>query len=158
MSTRSREVENPAVDTTDDRTRGVRAPATTPSDTAGFHVSNLEIERMFFEARNAYIEGVDIDDVWHQPVVPLLRELLTRFDAEVIGGADLECLTRVTSRTRRSFVMEQSLVDRSSGAVAATCRSVHVTVGDEGPTEIPAELWGAIERRDGGTIPRGPTS
>lgn len=108
---------------------------------------------MFFEARNGYIVGIDIDDIWHQPVVPLLRELLTRFEAEVIGGADLECLTRVASRSRRSFVMEQSLIDRPTGNVAASCRSVHVTVGPDGAVEIPGDLWSAIERRDGGTIP-----
>lgn len=133
--------------------RGVRSAAVTPAETGGFHVSNLEIERMFFDARNEYIAGVDIADVWHQPVVPLLRELLTRFDAEVAGGADLECITRVTSRSRRSFVMEQSLIDGSTNHVVATCRSVNVTVGPAGAVEIPDELWSAIERRDGGPIP-----
>lgn len=132
----------------DDRPRGVRSPATAPPGTAGFHVSNLEIERMFFEARNAFVAGIDIDDVWHRPVVPLLREILTRFEAEVVGGADLECATCVSSRSRRSFVMEQWLVDRSTGSVVATCRSVHVTVGAEGAVEIPADLWSAIERRN----------
>lgn len=135
--------------------RGVRSPATTPPDTTGFHLSNLELERLFFEARNQYIAGVDIDDVWHRPVVPVVRELVTRFESEARGGADLECSTRVTSRSRRAFVMQQSLIDRSTGTVAATCRSVHVTVGADGPVEIPTDLWTAIERRDGGTIPQG---
>ncbi len=135
----------------------MRSTATTPVDTAGFHVSNLEIERMFFEARNEYLAGIDIDDLWHRPVVPLLRELSTRFESEVVGGADLECATWVSSRSRRSFVMEQWLVDRSSGGVAATCRSVHVTVGAEGAVEIPDDLWSAIERRNGGPTESGAT-
>jgi acyl-CoA thioesterase FadM len=132
--------------------RGTRTTYAVPAQSGGFHVSNLEIERIFFEARNDFIGGLDIDDVWHQPVVPQVREILTRFDAEVNGGAEIECATRVVSRSRRAFVMEQELVERQSSTVAATCRSVHVTVGNSGAVEIPDHLWAAIERRDGGPI------
>jgi acyl-CoA thioesterase FadM len=133
--------------------RGTRTDVDVPAGDQGFHVSNLEIERIFFDARNAYLAAIDIDDLWHQPVIPQVRELTTRFDAEVTGGAALTCTTRVVSRSRRAFVMEQQLVDSASATVSATCRSVHVTVGTEGAVEIPDDLWAAIELYDGGPIP-----
>lgn len=139
-------------------TRAADGWTTTPVDLprrdSEFHMSNLEIERIFFEVRNDYLVGLDIDDLWHQPVVPQVRELTTRFDAEVTA-TELDCATRIVSRSRRAFVMEQVLFDRPTGTRLSTCRSVHVTVGATGAVEIPAALLSAIERRNGGPIPDG---
>lgn len=128
----------------------VSAPVTLSGASPGFHVSNLEIERIFFEGRNSFLISLD-RDLWHRSVVPQVRELTTRFDAEIDAGRELDCATRVVSRSRRAFVMEQVLVDRTDGTVMASCRSVHVTVGPSGAVDIPDELWAAIERHSGRT-------
>ncbi len=133
--------------------RGTTLVLRAGTDNADFHVHNLGIEEIFFRARNEYLGGLDVDDLWHQPVVPQLRELLTRFEAEVAQGASLRCTTVVTSRSRRAFVMEQTLVDADTATVMATCRSVQVAVGSGAAVEIPDWMWHAIEARDGGPIP-----
>src|SRR3954451_5740014 len=48
----------------------------------GFHVSNMKLDELFFEARNAYINHLGIDDLWHHDVTPQLKELLIRFESE----------------------------------------------------------------------------
>lgn len=133
--------------------RGITLVIEAGTDNADFHVHNLGIEEIFFTARNEYLGGLDVEDLWHQPVVPQLRELLTRFEAEVAQGTTLECTTMVTSRSRRAFVMEQTLVDAADATVMATCRSVQVTVAAGAAVEIPDALWHAVEARNGGPIP-----
>jgi acyl-CoA thioesterase FadM len=120
---------------------------------AEFHVHNLGVEEIFFTARNEFLLGLGIDDLWHQPVVPQLRELLTLFESEIAQGTSLQCQTTVVSRSRRAFVMEQTLRVSESGGVAATCKSVHVTVDESGAVDIPEALWAAIEDQAGRTIP-----
>ena len=120
---------------------------------AEFHVHNLGVEEIFFTARNQYLLDLGIDDLWHQQVVPQLRELLTLFESEIAQGTSLQCRTTVVSRSRRAFVMEQALRFSETGEVAATCRSVHVTVDESGAVDIPEALWAAIEGQAGRTVP-----
>lgn len=114
-----------------------------------FHVSNLSIEEMFFTARNRYMTMLDVGDVWGGPVLPMIRELVTRFDAEVSQGDALVVVTHVVSRSARAFVMEQRL--ELETRVAATCRSVQVCVDGVagGATTIPNDLWKAIVTMEG---------
>jgi acyl-CoA thioesterase FadM len=113
-----------------------------------YHLSNLAIEEHFFVARNRYMESLDVDQIWDGPVVPLLREILTRFEAEASHHDRLAVTTSVASRSRRSFVMDQRLL--RGDVLIATCRSVHVCVDRlaGSATAIPEDLWAAIERLD----------
>jgi acyl-CoA thioesterase FadM len=126
----------------------------------GTHLSNLGVARVLFEARNALFSSLDIEGgIWSQPVTPLIRELLIRYESEVLPGVPLACPIIVVSRSRRAFVMEESVTDISdpgSPRLIATCRGVHVAVeAARGvPVDVPDALVRAIEVRQGAAIPR----
>ena len=128
-----------------------------PDQGHGFHVSNMKLDELFFEARNAYIDHLGIDDLWHHDVTPQLKELLIRFESEAMPGQPLRSTVQITSRSRRTFVMEQAISvieDDGSLRPVATCRSVHVSVSRSqgGAVEVEPELWAAIERVEGREI------
>lgn len=128
------------------RAPGESAFAIEPTDADDrYHLSNLAIEEFFFDARNQYMAALDVDGIWDGPVVPLLRELLTRFESEASHRDRMSVRSRVVSRSRRSFTMEQELLRDDD--VVATCRSVHVCVERATGSAIPVpdDLWRAIE-------------
>ncbi|HEX4218831.1 MAG TPA: thioesterase family protein [Acidimicrobiales bacterium] len=126
----------------------------------GTHLTNLGVAQVLFEARNALFLSLDIEGgIWSQPVTPLIRELLIRYESEVMPGAPLACPIVVVSRSRRAFVMEESVTDISDpGAprLVATCRGVHVAFDSARGTsvDVPDILIRAIEVRQGAAIPR----
>jgi acyl-CoA thioesterase FadM len=125
----------------------------------GVHLSNLGVARVLFEARSAFLLGLDIEGgIWSQPVTPLIRELLIRYEAEVMPGVPLSCRIAVVSRSRRAFVMQESVTDISDAAaprLVATCRGVHVAVESArgAPVEIPDPLIDAIVAAQGAPVP-----
>jgi acyl-CoA thioesterase FadM len=125
----------------------------------GVHLSNLGVARVLFESRNAFLQSLAVDGgIWSEPVIPLIRELLIRYEAEVMPGAPLRCTIAVVSRSRRAFVMEESVTDISDATaprLVATCRGVHVAVdSDKGaPVDIPGMLIDAIESSQGAPVP-----
>jgi acyl-CoA thioesterase FadM len=116
-----------------------------PEGDSEFHLSNLEIERVFFQGRNLYFDQLPVEDLWRRRVTPQIRESLTRFEREVEVGTPLKCSSHVVSRSNRAFVMEQELCDHASNLVA-TCRSVHVSVDAEAGAAValPNWLWSAV--------------
>jgi acyl-CoA thioesterase FadM len=116
-----------------------------PDSDSEFHLNNLDLEKVFFDSRNAYFQALGIADLWHQPVIPQIRELLTRFEREVASGAQLRCVAHVVSRSERAFVMEQ-VIECEDGAIVAKCRSVHVGVDSEAGAAVtlPDWLWSAV--------------
>lgn len=125
-----------------------------PLDEPRVHLDNLVTERVFFDARNDYFATL-VDDLWLQPVVPQLKELVTTFESEAAWDVVLRCRTNIVSRSRRSFVMEQSARRADDDGLVATCRSVHITVDTNVPAavEIPDAFWQAVERREAGARP-----
>jgi acyl-CoA thioesterase FadM len=125
------------------------------------HVSNLGIARVLFESRNDYFERLPIEGgVWNAPVIPLIREIVLRYEAEVAAGAPVVGSVAITSRSRRSFVMEESMTDLSdpeAPRLIASGRSVHVTidVAERRAIEIPDWLLLILETFQGAPIPRG---
>ena len=126
---------------------------------AAIHLNNLGVAQVLFEARGAFLSGLDIEGgIWKQPVTPLIRELLIGYQSEVMPGAPLACRILVVSRSRRAFVMEESVSDLSDGAaprLVATCRGVHVAVESArgGSVEMPDSLIDAIAVRQGAPVP-----
>lgn len=116
------------------------------------HISNLGIEEMFFSSRNRYLGLLGIDEMWNGGVVPMVRQLTTRFDAEASSGDSLVVISNVVSRSSRAFVMEQRLT--REGEIVATCQSVHVCVDRQvgGATGIPDDLWIAIVEVEQGDL------
>ena len=127
-----------------------------PDQGHGFHVSNMKLDELFFEARNAYVQHLGVEDLWHRDVTPQLKELLIRFESEAMPGQPLRSTVQVTSRSRRTFVMEQaiSVVEDGGDRLVATCRSVHVSVSRSqgGAVEVDPVVWAAVERVEGRAI------
>jgi acyl-CoA thioesterase FadM len=123
------------------------------------HLTNLGVARALFEARGAFMLSLDIEGgIWNQPVTPLIRELLIRYESEVMPGAPLACRMLVVSRSRRAFVMEESVsdvTDRAALRLVATCRGVHVAVESArgGSVEMPDSLIDVIAIRQGAPVP-----
>lgn len=120
-----------------------------------FHLDNLTIQEIFFHARNAYMAGLGLEDLWFQPVVPTLRELSISFERSVPTTTPLTCRTQVVERRSRSFIMKQVLTVTGTDMVVADCRAVQVTVSknEPGAVAIPDELWAAIVALEGGHPP-----
>jgi acyl-CoA thioesterase FadM len=119
----------------------------------GRHVANQAIDEIFFDTRNDYLRGLGVDDIWTRQVQPQIREALIRFDSEVMPGDQLRCAVWVASRSRRAFVIEQTLAT-AQGRMVATCRSVWVGVDTlhGGAAAVPDDLWAAIEIFEGRQI------
>jgi acyl-CoA thioesterase FadM len=125
----------------------------------GIHLTNLGVAQVLFEARSAFFLSLDIDGgIWNQPVIPMIRELLIRYESQVMAGVPLACPIAVVSRSRRAFVMEESVMDISdvgSPRLIATCRGVHVAVESARGTsaEMPDPLIEAIVVGQGAPVP-----
>jgi acyl-CoA thioesterase FadM len=125
----------------------------------GFHVSNHGIARILFETRNRYFERLPVEGgIWYAPVTPLIREITLRYESEVQAGAPVIGSVAVTSRSRRSFVMTESITevaDPAAPRLVAACHSIHVTVDTaaRAAVEVPDWMLAALEDFQGGPIP-----
>jgi acyl-CoA thioesterase FadM len=123
------------------------------------HVSNLGIAQVLFEARNRYFERLPVPGgIWNARVIPMIRELLIRYEGEVEVGTPLRCTVAVTGRSRRSLTMEERAEDISDPdrpRAVASARSVHVAVDTEagGASEVPPALLALIEELQGAPVP-----
>jgi acyl-CoA thioesterase FadM len=123
----------------------------------GFHVSNQGIAQIFFEARNRYFDRLPVD--WHDRVIPMIRELLIRFQGEVNAGTPVRCTICAVERAAKVLVVEEAAFDVSDPAAPrpiASARSVHVTVDTEagGAVDVPDALIELIEALQGAPLPR----
>ena len=127
-----------------------------PDPGHGRHVANMAIDEIFYDTRNRYLRGLGVEDLWAREVQPQIREALIRFESEAMPGDHLRCATWVTSRSNRSFVIEQSLAEED-GRLVATCRSVWVAVNTwrGGAVALPDDLWAAVEAFEGRRIAGG---
>jgi acyl-CoA thioesterase FadM len=129
------------------------------NEVPGFHVSNHGIARVVFEARNRYFDSLSVEGgIWYGPVTPVIREVLLRYESEVMSGAPVVGAVAIVSRSRRSFVMEESVTDLADPAAArliAIGHSIHVTVDSatRAVVEIPGWLLDVLEGFQGAPIP-----
>ena len=134
-------------------------PAPDEGGGRGFHVSNHGIARILFETRNHFFERLPVEGgIWYAPVTPLVREITLRYESEVMSGSPVVGLVAVTSRSRRSFVMQESIVevsDPASPRLVAAGHSIHVTVDTaaRAAVQIPDWMLAALEDFQGGPIP-----
>ena len=122
----------------------------------GFHVSNQGIAQIFFESRNRYFDRLPVD--WHDRVIPMIRELLIRFQGEVMAGTPVRCTICVIERAAKVLVVEEAAFDVSDPVAPrpiATARSVHVTVDTEAgrAVDVPQALLDLIEALQGAPVP-----
>ena len=108
--------------------------------------------QVLFEARNRYFERLPVEGgIWFERVIPMIRELVIRYESETAQLAPLRCSVVVVGRSRRSLVMEESVTDLGDPEhprLVATARSVHVAVDTQagGSAEVPASLVALIEQ------------
>lgn len=126
----------------------------------GIHLTNLGVAQVLFVARSSLFLSLDIEGgIWNQPVIPMIRELLIRYESEVMPGVPLACRSIVVSQSRRAFVMEESIADISDATaprLVATCRGVHVAVESArgASVDMPDRLIDAIVVGQGSPVPR----
>ena len=123
----------------------------------GFHVSNQGIAQIFFESRNRYFDSLPVD--WHDRVIPMIRELLIRFQGEVNAGTPVRCTICAVERAAKVLIVEEAAFDISdpdSPRPIASARSVHVTVDTEAgrAVDVPDSLLALIEDLQGAPVPR----
>jgi len=110
------------------------------------------VAQVLFEARNRYFERLPVEGgIWFERVIPMIRELMIRYESETAQLAPLRCSVVVVGRSRRSLVMEESVTDLGDPEhprLVATARSVHVAVDTQagGSAEVPASLVALIEQ------------
>lgn len=131
----------------------VEAPADTQPP--GAHIVDYELQKLLSQGWQRYLALVR-DEVGEIPAA-VCKQITTRFEAECHAGDHLRRGVRAVSRTRRSYVLEEALWQTDSGQVVAT--STVVMTGIDRATgraaEIPDEMWAAVERREGRSIPAG---
>jgi acyl-CoA thioesterase FadM len=129
-----------------------------PSVGGAGHIDNLQIAQLLYDAWMHYmVEGLGQDqgELFSGVGRPIVREINVRFDAEVFPGEALRCGVRATSRSRRSLALEQVLwraVDEQTVAAGRT-HLVTIDTATGQAVEIPSELWAAVERAEGRSIP-----
>jgi acyl-CoA thioesterase FadM len=133
-------------------------PVTAPSSAngGGAHLSAPEITELFFRGWMRYLSvgtGLGEGTVFGARAVPTTREFTVSLLREIYADDELRLGIRAVSRRRRSFTLELSLQRVVDDSVAATCRTVQVCVDASGAVEVPPELWAAVERLEGQSIP-----
>jgi acyl-CoA thioesterase FadM len=118
------------------------------------HVDGMQIARILFESWNRYLsEGIGLspEAVFDDRCRPILREMSTRFDAEVSAGDELTCGVRTSSRTARSFTLSQALWRRGSDIQVAAGSAVLVTIDVHTgrAVNVAPRLWAAMQSTDG---------
>jgi acyl-CoA thioesterase FadM len=128
-----------------------------PADTqpAGAHIVDYELQKLLSQGWQRYV-GLLREEVGDIPA-PVCKQITTRFEAECHAGDRLRRGVRAVSRTRRSYVLEEALWQADSGRVVATSSVVMTGIDRETgrAAEIPDEMWAAVERREGRSIPAG---
>lgn len=140
-------VEDPRFTVIDD----VVAPGDPKSP--GSHVVDYEVQKILSEGWQGYV-AILREQVPEMPV-PVVRQITTSFEAECHAGDRLQRGTRVVSRSRRSYVLEEALWQTDSEQVIATSKVVMTgidrTTGRA--AELPPELVSAMEALEGVALP-----
>jgi acyl-CoA thioesterase FadM len=119
------------------------------------HVDGMQIANLLFQSWTRYLdEGLDLphDVVFHDSCRPILREMSTRFDAEVVPGEPLTCGVRAAHRTAKSFTLSQALWRSDNDEQVAAGSAVLVTIDLQSgrAVRMAPHLWNAMRRTDGG--------
>ena len=119
---------------------------------AGAHVVDFEIQKMLSRGWQRYVAIVrnaaeDANGV-------AVRQITTSFESECHGGDRLMRGVRALHRTRRSYVLEETLWNAAAARVVATSRVVMASVDPETgrASPIPTALWDAVESFEGRAV------
>ena len=122
-----------------------------PSDTQrdGGHVVDFEVQKLLSLGWQKYVAVVREMAGDTNPAA--VRHITTSFEGECHGGDQLVRGVRALHRTRRSYVLEEVLLDLATKRPVASSRvvvaSVDPVTGKAAP--IPEELWRSIQEFEG---------
>jgi acyl-CoA thioesterase FadM len=117
------------------------------------HVDGMQVAQILFESWTRYLgEGLGLahEVVFDDSCRPILREMSTRFDAEVYPGERLTCGVRAVARTVKSFTLSQALWRSDTHVQVAAGSTVLITIDVQTGRAVPIapRLWRAIQQVD----------
>jgi acyl-CoA thioesterase FadM len=126
------------------------------------HLNNAAPVRMFNELRMAYV-AAKLAPEWPRYVrrsgsSGVIRELHVQYESEAWPHESFVGATAYRARRGKSALMEQRLVEASSGRGLARAWIVQLLVGPDGRVEaFPEWMWDAVARAEGAPIPEWPS-
>ena len=121
------------------------------------HLNNVGFLRLFEKLRREYMfnSGRLRREMLPVGLVVGVRELVCRYEAEVMPGQPLRGGCRVLGRSQRSYLFDEALAvgDR----IVARCRALECVIDREQgkAVPIPSEFWALFERVEGRAMPPG---
>jgi acyl-CoA thioesterase FadM len=118
----------------------------------GAHVVDFELQKLLSQGWQRYL-GLVRDTAGTIPD-PAVREITTTFEGECHGGDRLHRGVRAVQRTRRSWTLDVRLWAVESDRLVARARVILLGIDRSTgrATEIPDNLWNAVEQFEGRTI------
>lgn len=119
-----------------------------------FHLNNLGVAELLFDARNAYITqavGLSWQHFFDSGHVFALRRLEIDYERQVSAGCALKVGVRAVLRSRRTLTLEEMAWEAESALRFAVARSVHLVVrtGDGVAVELPDDVLSRFEAYEG---------
>lgn len=119
-----------------------------------FHLHNLAIAELLFDARNAYVtEGVGIawESLQDSGRGLVMRRIEIDFEHEVAAGAVLKVGVRAAARSRRTMTFQEAVWQVHPPVAVAVARSVHLVVGADAPgaIDLPEDVMERFEAYEG---------
>ena len=130
-----------------------------PEDADEFqdHLNNSAAVRMFNELRMAYVASRLAPDwprhVRRSNLTVVVRELHVRYDSEGWMHERYIGATRITQRRGKAGIVEQALVETTTGRSLARAWLVQLLVSVDGVIEWPEWYWEMVAAVEGAPVP-----
>jgi acyl-CoA thioesterase FadM len=134
-------------------------PAPTDFDAQG-HLNNAATVRLFNDIRIKYVRG-EVGDEWveilrREQLVVAAREVHVLYESEGLPGEEFVGALRYIRREGKAAVLEQRLVEASTGRAVARAWVVQLLVQGGAVVEWPESYFSRVAALDGREIPVGP--
>lgn len=131
---------------------------TPDADDHPFHLNNLGVAELLFDARNAYVTdgvGLSWQELFDSGRVFAMRRLEINYERQVAAGRRLKIGIKAVLRSRRTLTFDEAAWESESGARFAVARSVHLVVrADSGDAvELPDDILDRFASFEGRRIP-----
>jgi acyl-CoA thioesterase FadM len=134
-------------------------PVPTDFDAQG-HLNNAATVRLFNDIRIGYVRG-EVGDAWveilrREQLVVAAREVHVLYESEGLPGEEFVGALRYVRRDGKAAVLEQRLVEASTGRAVARAWVVQLLVQGGVVVEWPESYFARVAEIDGREIPAGP--
>lgn len=132
------------------------APTTDADYDQQQHVNNAAVVRMFNDLRIAYVNARlgprFVDHLRDEGRVHVARELHVLYESEGLPGERFTGGARVVARYGRAGIMEERVVEQSTGRPVARAWVVQLLVGDGRVVDYPDWYWDLVASAEGGPV------